>query len=34
LRVDAGVAVLVVSLTLLGVGEDFVGFLGFLEVFF
>jgi hypothetical protein len=31
LRVDAGVAVLVVGGAFLGVREDFVGFLGFLE---
>ena len=34
LRVDTGVAILVVSRTFLAVGKDFVGFLGFLEVLF
>ena len=34
LRIDASVAVLIVGSPLLAVREDFVGFLGFLEVFF
>jgi hypothetical protein len=34
LRVDAGVAVLVVGRAFLSVGQDFVGFLGFLELVF
>ncbi len=33
LRIDAGMAVLIVGRALLAVGKNFVGFLGFLEVF-